>query len=401
VEQLLYASESPIAAYRRYGTELAAAQQPIWGHLPSLWDARQALAGSPALVRREDVATLRSALALVADGQVQVVQAGDCAEDPDECTPDGITPKAQLLDALARAMSATSGRPVLRVGRIAGQFAKPRSRPTEQIDGRQVPVYRGHLVNDPRPDLQYRWADPRRLVFGYQAAHAAMRFLGWHDDTRSSDIFSRVWTSHEALLLDYELPLVRANEREPPLLSSTHWPWLGERTRQVDGAHVDLLARVCNPVACKVGPSMTSGELVALCERLDPDREPGRLTLIARLGADTVAEALPRLICAARKAGHPVVWLVDPMHGNTVSGPGGLKTRFTISILREVRAFLRVVDEAGGVAGGVHLESTPHPVTECIQDEREIHRVPEVYNSLCDPRLNPEQALAVAWSWCS
>lgn len=385
--------------------ELEAAQQPQWEDRRSLWEARHALATSPALVRRGDVATLRDALRRVAGGHLQVLQAGDCAEDPQECTPDWIARKTDMLNALAGVMAHGSGKPVLRVGRIAGQFAKPRSRPTERIGGQHLPAFRGHLVNDPRPDLHWRKADPRRLVVGYHAAAAAMRHLGWRTDTADTggsvvDLLSMVWTSHEALVLDYELPLLRGGGQDRPLLSSTHWPWIGDRTRQLDRAHVDLLARICNPVACKVGPTMTPDELLALCHRLDPHRDPGRLTLIARLGADAVAETLPRLVRAVRSAGHPVIWLVDPMHGNTVPGPAGLKTRFVASILREVETFLRVVAQTGGTSGGVHLESTPHAVTECVQDDTEIHRVPDAYTSLCDPRLNPEQALTVAQSWC-
>ncbi|GAA3041080.1 hypothetical protein GCM10020000_19650 [Streptomyces olivoverticillatus] len=177
------------------------------------------------------------------------------------------------------------------------------------------------MVNDPDPHPERRRPDPQRLLSGYLAASEAMTHLGWLNPSRRSGICPPVWTSHEALLLDYELPLVRRDEEGRAWLTSTHWPWIGERTRQVDGAHVALLAEVGNPVGCKVGPSMDTDELLALCETLDPDREQGRLTLIARMGAGAVTERLPRLVEAVKAAGHPVIWLTDPMHGNTVSAP--------------------------------------------------------------------------------
>ncbi len=208
-----------------------------------------------------------------------------------------------------------------------------------------------------------------------------------------------MWASHEALLLDYELPLLRRDARGRPLLASTHFPWIGERTRDPDGAHVALLASVVNPVGCKVGPSTTPAELLRLCALLDPGREPGRLTLIARLGADRVAEVLPGLVRAVHAAGHPVVWLGDPMHGNTVAGPHGLKTRLVPDLVREVEAFQRAVRAEGAVAGGLHLETTPDDVTECADDAAGLARVGDKYTSLCDPRLNPRQAVAVVSAW--
>jgi 3-deoxy-7-phosphoheptulonate synthase len=190
---------------------------------------------------------------------------------------------------------------------------------------------------------------------------------------------------------------VRRDDRGVPLLTSTHWPWIGDRTRAVDGAHVRLLASVANPVACKVGPGTRPDELRALCARLDPEREPGRLTLIARLGADRVAELLPPLVEAVRAAGHPVVWLCDPMHGNTVTDDLGRKTRLVDAVVREVAAFRAIVPAAGGVAGGLHLETTPDEVEECGWDDFPTG----TYTSLCDPRLNPGQALAVIAAWRS
>ncbi|MBX9396659.1 3-deoxy-7-phosphoheptulonate synthase [Streptomyces sp. TRM72054] len=380
-------------------SRLPAAQQPEWEDDRALHQVRDDLAARPALVRAADVHRLRSLLARAASGAVQVIQAGDCAEDPEECTRGYVARKAALLDLLAGTLKSLSHKPVLRVGRIAGQFAKPRSRPTETVAGRTLAVYRGHLVNSPEPDPLLRRPDPRRLLTGYDAASSVLRHLGWHQPTPGRDVDATVWTSHEALVLDYELPQLREDGNGSPYLASTHWPWIGERTRQVDGAHVALHAAVVNPVACKVGPGITPEELLALCDRLDPHRDPGRLTLIARMGAAAVSTRLPRLVRAARQAGHPVLWLCDPMHGNTVSGPDGLKTRFVETVVHEVEAFYEAVAEAGGTAAGLHLETTPDDVAECLSREAPDERDAGKYTSFCDPRLNPAQAMTVAAAW--
>jgi 3-deoxy-7-phosphoheptulonate synthase len=193
--------------------------------------------------------------------------------------------------------------------------------------------------------------------------------------------------------------MIREHEDGRRWLGSTHWPWIGDRTRQVDGAHVNMLVEVSNPVACKVGPSMGRAEMVELCGKLDPHREPGRLTLIARMGAGTVTDRLPALVQAVRSAGHPVIWLCDPMHGNTITTPDGRKTRLVEVILREVRQFTRAVASAGGVAGGLHLETTPDDVTECAPDGTALRSVGDRYTSFCDPRLTPWQAASVAAAW--
>lgn len=376
-----------------------APQQPKWPEQRHVRRIREELATKPALVRGDDVHALRSLLARVSAGQLQVVQAGDCAEDPAECTPGYVARKAALLDVLAGLMKLNSHKPVIRVGRIAGQFGKPRSNPTETVDGVELPVYRGHMVNSPEPDPELRRPDPRRLLTGYHAASDAMHHLGWWHPGRRFHVEPPVWTSHEALLLDYELPMIRRDDEGRPLLTSTHWPWVGERTRQVDGAHITMLSAVVNPIACKVGPTASPEELLALCERLDPDRTPGRLTFISRMGADAVAERLPPLVAAARAAGYPVIWLCDPMHGNTVSGPDSLKTRFVETVIREVEEFQRAVSSMGGTPGGLHLETTPDDVTECVENGSMLGQVGDKYTSFCDPRLNPRQAIAVASAW--
>ncbi len=382
------------------GGELGPAlQQPQWNDESLVRRVRQTLASRPGLVDGRDVNTMRSLLAVVAAGDAAVIQAGDCAEDPAECTPGYVERKAGLLDALAGTMRMNTAKPVMGAGRIAGQFAKPRSNPTERVGDAELPVYRGHMVNDPEPDAELRRPDPRRMLSAYWAAGAAMDHLGWPGRDCAHHISPAVWTSHEALLLDYEIPMLRTLEDGGLLLSSTHWPWLGDRTRQLDGAHVALLSRVVNPVACKVGPKTTAGELVALCDRLDPRREPGRLTLIARMGADIVGDRLPGLVSAVRAEGHPAIWLCDPMHGNTVGTPDGFKTRFVQTVTEEVLRFQVAVRNAGGVAGGLHLETTPDDVTECVRCDSDVENVGDNYTSFCDPRLNPAQALSVVSAW--
>jgi 3-deoxy-7-phosphoheptulonate synthase len=366
-------------------------QQPVWGDAARLAEARTELAIREGLVAVDDVLRLRSWLGVVAGGGAHVVQAGDCAESFAECTSDYVLRKAGLVDVLAGVLKMITRTPVVRVGRIAGQFAKPRSNADEHVNGQVLPAYRGDAVNSAEPDPDGRVPDPRRLLRAYDAASGALACLDHAFD-------SPLWTSHEALLLDYELPLLRSTSAGW-YLSSTHWPWVGDRTRQLDGPHVALLASVLNPVACKVGPTMTTDDLLGLCARLDPEREPGRLTLIARLGAGTATTALPPLVRAVRAAGHPVIWLTDPMHGNTVRTPDGLKTRLVETITQEVREFQEAVRAAGGMAGGLHLETTPDNVTECVHNATHLAQVPDKYTTLCDPRLTPHQAVTVTSSW--
>lgn len=360
-----------------------AAQQPDWGAPELVAQVRDELAGLPGLVTEHDVDALRGALAEVVAGRALVLQAGDCAEDPAESTPGHLARKTGLIDTLAAALS--TDLPVLRVGRIAGQYAKPRSAAAEVVDGVELPVYRGHMVNDPEPEPAARRPDPKRILHGYWAAREAMETL------RSS----RLWTSHEALLMDYEEPMLRARRDGRLLLASTHWPWIGDRTRQPDGAHVAMLAAVVNPVACKVGPTTTVDDLLDVVALLDPKHEPGRLTLIARMGADRVQQHLPPLVAAVRATGRHMAWLCDPMHGNTIT-VGGRKTRLLATMVREVLLFQRLVTAGGGIAAGLHLEVTPNPVTECVT---ELSDNVDAYTSFCDPRLNPAQAMAVVQAW--
>ncbi|MFB6615693.1 3-deoxy-7-phosphoheptulonate synthase [Streptomyces sp. NPDC085524] len=378
---------------------LDAGQQPDWPDETVLGKVREELSEAPALVRGEDVRALRALLARVAAGEIQVVQSGDCAEDPADATRGSVAARAALLDMLAGVMKTRSHKPVLRVGRLAGQFGKPRSSSTEIVDGVELASYRGHMVNSPEPDPELRRPDPKRLLSGYRAAADVVELLGWSADSGPCAAEAPVWTSHEALLLDYEGPLLRREPDGSLLLTSTHWPWIGERTREIDGAHVAFFAELANPVATKVGPKTTPAQLLELCERLDPRREPGRLTLISRMGAGTAAEKLPALVRAVREAGFPVIWLCDPMHGNTVSAPGGIKTRFVETVVREVEEFQAAVSDNGGIAAGLHLETTPDHVSECVADASRFGELGEKYTSFCDPRLNPRQAMEVASAW--
>jgi len=380
----------------------SARQQPEWADPSAAERVRAILADRPPLVRPEDVRRLRGLLARVARGEAHVVQAGDCAENPEECTAEHVWRKSALLDLLMATLKMNTGKPAVRVGRIAGQFAKPRSQPVERVGGLELPVYRGHMVNGPEPDPESRRHDPLRLLTAYMAASDVMGHLGWCGPAGHAvqpGIEPWVWTSHEALVLDYEVPLVRELGGGRRLLGSTHWPWIGERTRQLDGAHIDLIADIINPVAVKIGPTTTTEEITALCERLDPLREPGRLTLIARMGADAVSEVLPPLVEAVRLTGHPVIWICDPMHGNTVTIPDGHKTRLLHTMAREIRGFRQAVATAGGTAGGLHLETTPDDVVECAADLSVFDRNDVRRTSLCDPRLNPEQAVALVSAW--
>ncbi|MEO3848665.1 3-deoxy-7-phosphoheptulonate synthase [Streptomyces sp. B8F3] len=374
-----------------------ALQQPVWEDTGQVRRVREALDAAPPLVTDDGAARLRRVLADVAEGRAHLIQAGDCAEDPAESTPYHVRRKSALLDALAGTAAGITGRPALRVGRMAGQFAKPRSKPVEQIGDVTLPVYRGHMVNAPEPDVRARRPDPWRIVSCFRAAQAVVRELDSVNTGRPDA--ERVWISHEALLLDYEIPMLRRTAAGAQYLASAHLPWVGERTRRPDGAHVALLADVVNPVACKVGSGTTAEDVTELAARLDPDRTPGRLVLIARMGAGFVSSRLPALVQAVNAAGHPAVWICDPMHGNTITGPDGQKTRLMGAMLAEIHGFCDVLGAAGGTNGGLHLETTPDPVTECATDVAAIGSAGR-RTTFCDPRLNPGQAhrLVAAWA---
>ncbi|MEU6163133.1 3-deoxy-7-phosphoheptulonate synthase [Streptomyces tanashiensis] len=289
----------------------------------------------PSPVTREETGELRRLLARAAAGEYQVIQAGGDGTE----APAAVARRTGLLDALARIMRANTGRPVVR------------------IDGAAVP------------------------------------------ESRERPTGAAVWTSHEALVLDHEPPLLRDTPTARPLLASTHLPWLGEPAVRPDGPTARLLARIANPLACEVGPRTTATALLRLCRVLDPDREPGRLTLVSRMGVSHVGSALPRLVTAVRRAGYPAAWLCDPMGGNTFTARSGHRTQLVSMVIEEVVAFQRAVAEAGGVAAGLRLETTPDAVTECAWGFADVDRVTERAASPYGPRLNPAQAFTVAGAW--
>ncbi|WP_406423246.1 3-deoxy-7-phosphoheptulonate synthase [Streptomyces sp. NBC_00842] len=382
-----------------------AAQQPEWPDSALLRQVRVRLAGTAPLVLPSEVLDLRQALARAAHAEAFVVQLGDCAETFDAPTFAGTAARVDLLHSTARTIGAALHRPVIPIGRIAGQYAKPRSSPTERVGDLVLPSFRGHLVNDPAPDPAARIPDAMRLLRGHGHARDVLALLR---ELAESGMAMRdsapggapaVWTSHEALLLDYEEPLVR---RDPATgswcLTSTHLPWIGARTCEPDGAHVRFLAGVANPVGVKVGPGTDPGQLAELCARLDPDHQPGRLVLISRMGADAVRAVLPPLVEKVAELGHPVVWVCDPVHGNTYTSGTGHKTRHVDVVGAEIRGFFAAVRAARGWPGGIHLEATPADVTECVGGVPGVAEqdLPLRYETACDPRLNGAQTVLTA-----
>jgi 3-deoxy-7-phosphoheptulonate synthase len=380
-----------------------AAQQPQWRGRQGYSEACRRLASAPPLVTDAEVRELRAALALVAEGDMQLLQAGDCAESFAETGEEQTRAKLTLLHRLADQLAGGTGQRVLRVGRLGGQFAKPRSTPVEHVDGMVLPAFRGHMVNSEVPTPAARSHDPRRMLRAYTAsadvidrvrADRAARAAADGDGPADGP-----WASHDALVLDYETNLVR-HARGRRFLASTHLPWIGDRTRHPDSPHVRLLADMANPVACKVGPSISVGHLRELCARLDPDRIPGRLTLIARMGRDAIAERLPALVRAVRSQGHPVIWLSDPMHGNTIRTQDDRKTRLLPDLVAEALAFRRILLRHGAHPGGLHMEVATSDVTECIGGTVGCaEQLPTRYTTLCDPRLNPAQAAELIEGW--
>lgn len=374
-----------------------AAQQPPWPDLAAVAAARSALARMAPLTRPADIERLRARLADVANGRAFVVQGGDCAETFADNTEAHVTGNVLALLRMAEMLGAT-GRPVVTVARLAGQFAKPRSGDTDALG---LPAYRGDIVNGFATDPAVRVPDPARMLRAYEASVAA---LGWVDRlfrTARSAYPAEVYTSHEALLLDYERALLRVDHTGagPRLFArSGHFLWIGERTRQLDGAHVALAELITNPIGVKIGPSTTPEEAIEYVERLDPHHVPGRLTLISRMGCRRVREVLPPIVEKVTAGGHRVVWQCDPMHGNTHESATGYKTRHVDQIADEVRGFFEVHQELGTWPGGVHLELTGDEVTECLGGAAEISDADLAgrYETTCDPRLNLTQSLELA-----
>lgn len=383
---------------------LPAVQQPHWRYHADYLRTREALALAPPLVGVPELAALRDELAAVARGDAMVLQAGDCAENITECTPSHTAEKLSVLHRLADRLTAWSGHPTVRVGRMAGQFAKPRSEPVERHGDQDLPVFRGHMVNSEEPTLAGREHDPSRMLWAHEMSGVVLSVM--HTDRRHRASYgmstggSGPWASHEALVIDYEGSSVRAHGDGLSFLSSTHLPWVGERTRQPYSAHVRLLSATYNPAGCKVGPTTSVTELLQLCELLDPGREPGRLVLMVRMGIAKIEQALPPLVDAVHRAGHPAIWLSDPMHGNTVRTADGLKTRRLSDLAAEAAACRAILERHGEHAAGLHLEVAADDVTECLGGPvRTEEMVGHRYTTLCDPRLNPEQAVELLEAW--
>ena len=432
------------ASWRKF----PAAQQPDWPDADALKKAEARLSALPPLVFAGEARHLTGDLAKVANGQAFLLQAGDCAESFVDFSADSIRDKLKIILQMAVALTYAAGVPVVKVGRIAGQFAKPRSADTETVDDVALASFRGHMVNDDAFDAEARRPDPERLIAAYQQSASTLNLLRaftkggfadlsqvhlWNqqfvasstEGQRYERIASEIdralrfmtacgidlgaeeglhqvdfFTSHEALILPYEECLTRVDSLTgDPYDCSAHMVWIGDRTRQLDGAHVEFFRGICNPVGCKIGPTCTPEDLTALCERLNPDRLPGRLTLIIRLGADKVEDLLPPLVRAVEAEGHPVVWACDPMHGNTFTSAGGHKTRRFDDILAELRSFFAVHRDEGTWPGGLHIELTGDDVTECLGGAEEILEgdLGARYTTTCDPRLNGRQSLDLAF----
>jgi 3-deoxy-7-phosphoheptulonate synthase len=423
-----------------------AAQQPEWPDPVALDTALAELAALPPLVFAGECDQLKARISAVARGEAFLLQGGDCAETfTSSSSADAVRDKLKTLLQMAVVLTYAGRVPVVKIGRLAGQYAKPRSRPTEERDGVELPVYRGDAVNDLPFTPEARTPDPRRLVRMYNASAATLNLVrafttggyadlrqvhAWNQDfvkgSPAGQRYERLageidralafmhacgadpeefhtvefYSSHEALILDYERALTRIDSRTGlPYDVSAHFVWIGERTRQIDGAHVEWASRIRNPVGVKLGPTSTPEDALALIEKLDPEQEPGRLTFITRMGADRVRDALPPLVEKVTGTGAQVAWICDPMHGNTFETPSGHKTRRFDDVLDEVKGFFEVHRALGTHPGGIHMELTGDDVTECVGGGAEIFEADlhQRYETACDPRLNRSQSLDLAF----
>lgn len=423
-------------------------QAPQYADPDALKDAEDRLRGYPPLVFAGEARKLRSQLAAAAEGRAFLLQGGDCAESFAEFDPNNIRDTFRVLLQMAVVLIFASGKPVVKIGRLAGQFAKPRSSPDEERDGVVLPSYRGDMINDMAFEADARRPQPGRMIQAYNQSAATLNLLrafaqGGYADLqqvhrwnlefvsagtqadRYRELADRIdeaitfmaacgltpdatpqlretdfYTSHEALLLGYEEAMTRVDSTSGDWYdTSAHLLWIGDRTRQPDCAHVEFLRGVANPVGLKTGPSQTPDELLRLIDILDPHNEPGRLVLISRMGHDQVEGKLAPLVRAVARAGRQVVWTCDPMHGNTVKSRAGYKTRPFDRILREVRGFFAVHEAEGTHAGGIHVELTGRNVTECTGGAQDItdENLSDRYHTHCDPRLNASQSLELAF----
>ncbi len=424
-----------------------AAQIPTWPDPVAYQQAVNEISTFPPLVFAGEILDLKALLSKAAEGKAFLLQGGDCAEDFSQCTAPYIRETLKVLLQMAIILTYAGGKPVAKVGRIAGQFAKPRSSDTEKIGDLELPTYRGDMVNGPEFDPAVRRPDPQRLIKGYYVACATMNLLraftkggyaalhrvhAWNNDfvknspigkdyehlaeqiSKALNFFetiglkvdspqfnqANVYTSHEALLLGYEEALTRRDSITGQWYDcSAHMVWIGDRTRQLDGAHVEFFRGILNPIGVKIGPSHDLEDTLRLIEKLNPDNEAGRLTLITRFGASKVGDYLPQLARRVKKSGFKVVWCCDPMHGNTYVADSGHKTRNFDDIMTEVRSFFDIHRSEGTIPGGVHLELTGENVTECLGGGRKIEGsdLKLNYATQCDPRLNAEQSLDLAF----
>ncbi|MDQ1017855.1 3-deoxy-7-phosphoheptulonate synthase [Streptomyces afghaniensis] len=365
-----------------------ALQQPQWNSQESLSAVRAELGERDPLADCSVHRRLHDQLTEVARGEGFVLQAGDCAETFSDSGSDRVMAKAAQLDDLSQLFENIAGLPAVRIGRLAGQYAKPRSELMETLpDGRAVPVYRGDAVNGTEPTLESRAADPKRLLAAYEHARTALRTL----DDEVGD--GRPYTSHEALLLDYEEPLTRVCAcHGETYASSAPFLWIGDRTRQPGGAHIAWADSIANPVGVKVGKAADHGEIAEIVDRLTARRPAGRLSLIVRMGADRIGHHLPQLL---ERFGDRVIWICDPMHGNTIKRATGQKARLLPAVLEEIEHFVRILFAAGLRPGGLHLEVTPAAVDECVEFPSELCSPAMRFRSACDPRLNVAQAQQV------
>lgn len=423
-------------------------QVPEYPDAAKLEDVESRLRTAPPLVFAGEARTLKKSLAEACEGRAFLLQGGDCAESFAEFHPDNIRDTFRVLLQMAVVLSFGAGCPVIKVGRLAGQFAKPRSSPTETIDGVTLDSYRGDMINAMPFTAKDRVPDPERLMRVYNQSAATLNMLRalskggyadlnkvhkWNLDFvregdfggRYMDLASRLdetlkfmdacgitsassplvretsfYTAHEGLILSYEEALTREDSISKNLYdTSAHMIWIGDRTRQLDGAHVEFMRGIHNPIAFKAGPSSDPDEMLRLIDILNPDNEPGRLTIIARMGHDQITEKLPTLVQAVQREGKKVVWVCDPMHGNTIKSTTGYKTRPFDRILTEVNGFFDVHKAEGTYAGGVHVEMTGQNVTECTGGGQAItdENLADRYHTHCDPRLNASQALELAF----
>ena len=442
-ETVVIADPSVVAGLDNY-RNLVAAQQPTWPDQAKLEEARAILSTYPPLVFAGEVDILKDRLAQAASGKAFLLQGGDCAETFADATADRIRNRVKTMLQMAVVLTYGASMPVVKMGRMAGQFAKPRTSDTETRDGLELPAYRGDAVNGYDFTLESRTADPMRLLQAYNTSASTLNLIraftmGGFADLRSVHEWNKgftdnpansryetmareidkaikfmaacgadfnelrtteFYTSHEGLLFDYERPMTRIDSRTgTPYDTSAHFIWIGERTRKLDGAHMDFLSRVRNPLGVKLGPNTSEDDVLALIEKLDPDREPGRLTLITRMGAGKIREVLPKLVKAVKDAGAQPLWVTDPMHGNGITTANGYKSRRFDDVMDEVRGFFEVHRDLGTFPGGVHIELTGDDVAECLGGSEHIDEstLESRYESLCDPRLNHSQSLELAF----